>query len=108
MEYDRPRLVPRYSFCIDIALTDVRSGIQIRGRTKDVCLFGCSVDTLQPLANGTMVRIKLSHGFACVAALGRVVHARKELGMGIAINNIEREDERILEDWIVELMAIRV
>ena len=108
MEYVCPRLVPRYSFCVDIDLTDVLSGIQIRGRTKDVCLFGCSVDTLQPFAKGTMVRMKLSHGFVCVAALGRVVHARKESGMGIAITKIEREDERIFEDWIVERMAIRV
>jgi hypothetical protein len=108
MEYICPRLVPRYSFCVDIDLTDLRSEIQIRGRTKDVCLFGCSVDALRPFAKGTMVRMMLSRGLVCVAALGRVVYACKESGMGIAITNIERGDERILEDWIVELMAIRV
>ena len=105
MEYECPRLVPRYSFCTEINLTDVLSGIQIRGRTKDVCLFGCGVDTLQSFAKGTRVRIRLSYGLVCVDALGRVVHADNQSGMGIAITKIEREDERIFEDWIVELMA---
>lgn len=108
MEYEYARLASRYSFVVDIEVTDLLSETQIRGRTKDLSLFGCSVDTLKPFANGTRVRIKLSHGGADVAALGRVAYARPDMDMGIVFTSVEPEDERILEGWIGELTNIPI
>ena len=108
MEYEHPRMVPRYPILGDIELTDVQSGIQIRGRTKDLSLFGCGVDALKHFPRGTSVRIKLSHGSAGVAALGRVVYASPELGMGVVFSSVEQESERILGGWIAELMSIPI
>ncbi len=108
MEYEYHRRTPRYSFVVDIELTDVQSGIQIRERTKDLSQCGCAVDTLKPFPKGTHVRIKLSHEGADVAALARVAYARPELGMGVVFTSVEPEDERILEGWIAELMSIPI
>lgn len=105
MEYEHPRLVPRYSFVVDTELTDVQSGIQIKARTKDLCLFGCGVDTLKPLPKGANVRIKLSHGGTEVEALAKVIYARSDLGIGVAFTSLEREVEQILEGWIAELTS---
>jgi hypothetical protein len=105
--YEHPRLIPRYSFIVDIELTDVQSGIQISERTKDLSLHGCGVDTLRPFPKGTSVRITMSHEGLCVAALGRVIYANLKLGMGVVFSGIEQEDERILQEWIAKLVSIR-
>jgi HPt (histidine-containing phosphotransfer) domain-containing protein len=107
LENQQARLTPRYSFVVDIELTDVQSGSQIRGQTKNLCLFGCGVDTLHLIPTGTSLTIKLSHEGASVAALARVVYARADLGLGIVFTGIEPEDERILAGWISELASIR-
>ena len=106
MEYEHPRLAPRYSFVVDIEVTDLRSEIHIWGQTIDLSLFGCGVNTLKPFPKGTRVRIKLSYGGADVAALARVVYARPDLGMGVVFTSVEPEAERILGGWIVALMSI--
>jgi hypothetical protein len=108
VEYEHPRLVPRYSFIVDIELTDVQSGIQISERTTTLSLYGCGVATLHPFPKGTIVRITLSHEGSCVLALGRVVYANPKVGMGVVFSRIEREDIHILEGWIAELVRIQI
>jgi hypothetical protein len=38
----------RYPFQANVELTDVRLETQITGRTSDLSLFGCHVNTLKP------------------------------------------------------------
>jgi hypothetical protein len=106
VDYEFARRTLRYSFVIDVELTDVQSGIQIKARTKQLSLFGCGVDALRLFPKGTNVRIRLFHSGADVNALARVVYANPKLGMGMAFTKVDRENERILEWWITELMSI--
>jgi hypothetical protein len=106
VEYELARRTPRYSLVIDVELTDVQSGIQIKARTKQLSLFGCGVDALRLFPKGTNVRIRLFHSGADVNALARVVYANPELGMGMAFTKVDRENERILDWWITELTSI--
>jgi PilZ domain len=108
VEYEPARRTPRYPIDIDIELIDVNSNIQIKARTKILSLCGCGVETAKLFPKGTSVRIKLSHHGTEVKALARVVYATQDLGMGIAFTNFDREDERILESWIAELMSISI
>jgi hypothetical protein len=93
----------RYAFQANIELTDVQSETQIRERTSDLSLFGCHVNTLKPFAPGTKVNIKIAHRSANFQALGRVVYARSNAGMGIVFTSIESNDQLLLEKWIAEL-----
>jgi len=104
--YENPRSSPRYSLAVDIELTDLQSQTQIRERTKDLSLFGCGVDTSKPFLKGTPLGIKLSHGDVHVTATARVVYASPELGMGLVFIRVDPEDQRVLEEWIAELMSI--
>jgi CDGSH-type Zn-finger protein len=106
MEYEYTRVAPHNSFVADIEVTDVQSEIHITGRTQDLSLLGCGVNTSKPFPKGTRVRIKLSHGGADVAALAKVAYARPDLGMGVVFTSVEPEDERILGAWIAELLSI--
>jgi PilZ domain len=108
MEYEYSRRVPRYSLIADVEVTDVQSGIQIRERTRELALFGCRVDTLKHFPKGTSVKIKVIHEGGEMVALGRVVYARPDIGMGIAFTSVAPEDERILEEWIVGLTSVAI
>lgn len=106
VERDFVRRTPRYSFVVDVELTDLHSENQIRAQTKMLSLGGCGVDTVKLFPKGTSVRIRLSHEGAEVRAFARVVYSSAALGMGIAFTNIERDDERTLEWWIAESLRI--
>lgn len=101
MHTERPR-ARRYSFVVGVELTDVQSETQIRERTSDLSLFGRHVDTLKLLPKGTKLRIRITHRGANFAALGTVVYAGLNAGMGVAFTRIEQEDQLVLEEWIKE------
>ena len=102
MHTERPR-ARRYPFVVIIELTDVQSEVQIRERTSDLSSFGCHVDTLKLLPTGTRVRIRIAHRGAKFTALGTVVYAGPNAGMGVAFTKIEQKDQLVLERWIDEL-----
>ena len=92
----------RYSFHANIELTDLQSETRTKEQTSDLSLFGCRVDTLKHLPAGTKVRIKISYGSENFDALGKVVHVRQNLGMGILFTKIEANDQLVLDKWIAE------
>jgi hypothetical protein len=100
------RRAPRFLFIVELELIDLLSGITIKGRTKDLSLYGCSLNTLKPYKRGTNVGIKLVYGNKHILAYARVVYGSPELGMGVAFLGIEAEYERILEGWIVQLSTV--
>ena len=102
MQLERHR-ARRYAFQSNIELTDVQSETQVTGRTSDLSLFGCHMNTLNPLSPETKVRIKIAHGGVNFQALGRVVYARSKGGMGIVFTSIQPHDQLVLDKWIAEL-----
>ena len=83
----------------------MQSETEITVRTSDLCLFGCHVNTLKPLPPGTRVRIKIVHRGCNFQALGEVVYARLDAGMGIVFTGIGSNDQLVLDKWIAELRA---
>ena len=106
MERGFVRRTPRYSVVVDVELTEIQSGAQIRGRTKQLSLLGCGLDAVKLFPKGTNVKIRFRHQGAEANVLARVVYASVELGMGFAFTSIEKEDERILEWWLAEYLSI--
>jgi hypothetical protein len=104
VEYEIARRTPRYHFAVDVTVINIEQKIDIKARTNTLGLFGCGIDTSKPFAQGTSVRIKMRHRGVEVKALGMVVYSRPDLGMGISFIAIDKEDEWILELWILELM----
>jgi hypothetical protein len=93
----------RYPFQANIELTDVQSETPIKGRTSDLSIFGCHINKLKPPAPGTKVRIKIVHRGCNFQALGKVVYARLDAGMGIVFTDIQSNDQLVLDKWIAEL-----
>ena len=92
----------RFSFHASIELTDLQSEAQTKEQTSDLSLFGCHVETLEPLPAETKVRIKISYRSENFDALGKVVYTRHNEGMGILFTKIEPNDQLVLDKWIAE------
>jgi hypothetical protein len=106
VQSERPR-ARRYPFAASIEMTDVESEIQIVEQTSDLSLFGCGVATQKPLPAGTRILIRIQHGGANFAALGKVAYAGHGTRMGVVFTKIEPHQQLVLEKWVAELREAR-
>jgi hypothetical protein len=97
------RRAPRLPLVVDVELTNLKSGIQIKERTRDLSLFGCGVGaTSLHFSAGTEVTLKLAYGGTEIVAFGRVIYARPDIGMGVAFTFIGTDDQKLLEAWLAD------
>jgi hypothetical protein len=88
-------------------MTNVQSETQVIEQTSDLSLFGCGVSTEKPLPPGTRIRIRIVHGGANFAVLGKVAHSGHSRRMGVVFTKIEPNQQWVLENWIAELRETR-
>src|SRR5260370_16949535 len=77
----------RYPFAASIELTDVRSERLLTARTTNLSLFGCYVHTTDPFPEGTKVSLRIAHGGASPAALGKGLHSKPTSWMRVAFTD---------------------
>lgn len=102
LKSERPR-ARRYSFVASIELTDVQSETHFTEQTTNLSLFGCHVDSEKLLAAGTRVRVRIVRRGASFIALGKVVYALSNAGIGVVFTEIDFNHKLILEKWIAQL-----
>jgi PilZ domain len=93
---------PRHPIAVDVEVTNLELGIQIKERTKDLSLYGCGLNTATPFPAGTKVMLKAAHAGQEIVAFGKVIYGRRDIGMGIVFTIIEPHDQELLEDWFAE------
>lgn len=74
-------------------------------RISDLSFNGCYVDTVNPLPDGTAVRLKIfteTHSFEAPAT---VVYAHAHLGMGMKFREVQPLFEEVLRLWLPEAEA---
>lgn len=102
LKSERPR-ARRYSFVASIELTDMQSETHFTEQTSNLSLFGCHVDSQKLLSTGTRVRVRIVHLGASFIALGKVVYALSNAGIGVVFTEIDVNHQLILEKWIAQL-----
>ena len=102
LKSERPR-ARRYSFVASIELTDLHSETHFTEQTSNLSLFGCHVDSEKFLPTGTRVRIRIVRMGASFIALGKVVYALSNAGIGVVFTEIDLNHQLILEKWIAQL-----
>jgi hypothetical protein len=83
-------------------VVELPRGAKLSARTSDISRTGCYVDTLNPVPQGSEVRVRLTHHEDTFVALGRVVYVSYGLGMGIAFVKVEDEQSARLDRWFSE------
>jgi hypothetical protein len=90
----------RFSLTAFVEALDPESNTQISGRSSDVSLGGCYVDTLNPFHEGTIIRIRLTKENVSFEANAKVVFSQIGMGMGVAFLSAEKDQFQIYQKWI--------
>src|SRR5712692_6079677 len=101
LEADR-RGAQRHAFSADAEVTDLRSGLKLSARVSDLSLKGCFIDTLNPYAVGTAVRLRLLKGKDVFEVRAIVSYRQAGFGMGVAFTGLAAEQQAKLKDWLSE------
>lgn len=93
----------RFPLTALVEVLEPESNVQIAGRSADVSLSGCYVDTLNPFPAGTIIRVRLTKDKTTFEANAKVVNSRIGMGMGIAFTSAEKDQFQIYRTWIEEI-----
>jgi c-di-GMP-binding flagellar brake protein YcgR len=96
------RSAPRIALVLSAEIVELPRGAKLSARTADISRTGCYIDTLNPVPQGSQVRVRITHHQEIFEAVGRVVYLSAGLGMGIAFLAIEPEQRTKLERWLAE------
>jgi len=93
----------RFPFSAAVEVFETKSGSKLIGRTSDLGLGGCYIDTLTPLPFGTEAKVRILRENESFEAQVRVVYSSIGMGMGLAFVSAQPKQIRIFQRWLQEL-----
>ena len=72
----------------------------MKTRISDLSLSGGYVDTINPLPNGTPVRLKIFAASQTFEAPATVVYSHAHLGMGLRFGEVQPNSQSVLQNWL--------
>ncbi len=103
--YAERRCVPRYPFIASVEIFEPVSRTSFTGQTAEISVKGCYVDMLNPPPANTVIQLRILRDKGTFETWARVAYAHEGLGMGIAFLRTLPDQERIIADWVAELVA---
>jgi len=100
---EKKRRTPRFSFIASAEVLAEQAGSRMPARISDLSSLGCYVDTINPLPDGTAVRIKIFNNSQQFEAPATVVYSHSHLGMGLAFREIQENSQSVLQNWLQAL-----
>lgn len=99
MDEDRRR-VPRFPFVASAELIDESSQAKMNVRVTELSLYGCYVDSANPLPRGSIVSLRIFTESEYFEGRANVVYAHPNLGMGLAFRDVRPQFLPVLRDWL--------
>ena len=96
------RRAPRYRFVAAADVVDPISRARINGRTSDVSLLGCFINTTYSLPPGTKIQLHLIHEGTTFAASGAVARSEPSMGFGISFVDLKAAQQEQLQKWLTQ------
>jgi hypothetical protein len=93
----------RFPFSATVEATETKSGTKVIGRTSDLGLGGCYVDTLSPFPVGTEAKMRIIRESETFEAQVKVVYSSIGMGMGLAFVSAQPKQIRLFQRWLLEL-----
>jgi hypothetical protein len=89
---------------MDAEATDLLTRSTVKLRCSDISLSGCYLDTINPMALGTPLWVRLVHGQRVFESHGKIAYMVPRLGMGVAFAQpIPADQLAVLNDWLAEV-----
>jgi PilZ domain len=96
----RRRSQSRKPFIASALVFEPKSDAQLRARTSDLGLDGCFIDTLNPFAPGTMLKVRIDKGGTSFETWAKVVYSLSSMGMGLVFHFVAPEQLWVLHEWL--------
>lgn len=96
----RRRSQSRKPFIAGALVFEPKSETLLRARTADLGLEGCFIDTLNPFAPGTMLKVRIDKGGASFETWAKVVYSLSSMGMGMVFHSVVPEQLWVLNEWL--------
>ena len=93
----------RFPFSATVEAIESKTGTKIIGRTTDLGLGGCYVDTLSPFPVGTEAKIRILREKETFEAQVKVVYSLIGMGMGLAFVSAQPKQVRLFQRWLLEI-----
>jgi len=75
------RSARRHAMVLAAEVVELPSGAKLSARRSDISRTGCYIDTLNPIPQGSEVRVRITHHEDIFVRLARVVYVSYGLGM---------------------------
>jgi hypothetical protein len=99
MGQDRRR-APRFPFIASAEVLSESAGTRLAARISDISATGCYVDTINPLMDGTPVRVRILTETQVFEAPATVVYSHSHLGMGFNFRDVLPDSQDVLQNWL--------
>jgi PilZ domain len=93
----------RFPFSATVEAIESKSGARIAGRTSDLGLGGCYIDTLSPFPVGTEAKIRIVRNSESFEAQVKVIYSQIGMGMGLAFVSAQPKQVRLFQRWLLEI-----
>jgi len=93
----------RFPFTATVEAIEKKSGTKVTGRTSDLSLGGCYVDTLSPFPIGTDAMLRIQKGSETFEAQVKVIFSSVGMGMGLVFVSAQPKRFKIFQKWLLEL-----
>ena len=77
-----------------------KAATRLAARISDISATGCYVDTINPLVDGTTVRLKILTEAHVFEAPATVVYSHVHLGMGLKFGEVLPNSQDVLQNWL--------
>jgi hypothetical protein len=101
-QFPNRRASPRYPFIAQAEVVDLGSGARLSTRTSEVGMGGCYLDMINPVPEGSSVKVCLRCDKGTFEAPGKVIYCQPGFGMGIAFGEVAPAQRKVLESWLAE------
>jgi PilZ domain len=93
----------RWACSASVQILEPKSGTKIAARTTDLGFAGCYVDTINVLAVGTPLWVRITLANQAFETEAKVMYVLPGMGMGLVFTEMAPHDHAILQEWANEL-----
>src|SRR5258708_20538314 len=105
MKPAKQRSVRRCPLVASAEVTELNSGTLLSGRTSELGLGGCYVDSLNPYPEGTLVVLRILRDQGVFETKAKLVYCDARFGMGLAFPDLNPDPRSLLEACLTDIAS---
>jgi hypothetical protein len=99
------RFTVRHAVSAAAKITDWESNTRLQARCSDLSVAGCYIDTMNPFAESSSVRLQLTNKQRTFEVDAHVISRHAGMGMGLVFDGLGPEQMSVLVDWLSKSAA---